>query len=272
MVDEYILLNKAVSVTRGEIVRKLGRNIKEAELRQYFSRNAEKLGYKIVNSQEAFPDLTLKKIGTNEIVKAELEVRSRDFYNHVHNPKGCDMIICWDNNWSELPNHLEVLSLKRYFLNELENPEDDFWETHLKYINEQRRWFEASLTCSACHNLQKNKPDSIKSTIIPIYQKSLISLLTIDIERSTDPIEYGDEYGAKLLQICIKGDCEKAIQYRRELAKSFFYKSQKDIEHSILNSQRKYQEADKNIKKYLIEPKKRYYPKRKELEDWLKNL
>jgi len=34
---------------------------------------------------------------------------SRGFAIHRHNPKGCDLIVCWADNWPECP--LKVLAL-----------------------------------------------------------------------------------------------------------------------------------------------------------------
>jgi hypothetical protein len=46
-------------------------------------------------------------------VKAEVEVFSRSFQEHQHDPKGCDMIICWVHNWPECPEWIEVIELSK---------------------------------------------------------------------------------------------------------------------------------------------------------------
>jgi hypothetical protein len=43
-------------------------------------------------------------------VKIEFEYKSRNFLRHMHNPEGCDLIVCWSHNWPECP--LEVIELK----------------------------------------------------------------------------------------------------------------------------------------------------------------
>jgi hypothetical protein len=42
-----------------------------------------------------------------ERVAIEFEFKSSDFKQHKHDPKDCDMIICWENDWNDCP--LEVL-------------------------------------------------------------------------------------------------------------------------------------------------------------------
>jgi len=35
---------------------------------------------------------------------------SRNFLQHLHDPKECDLILCWENNWADCP--VEVIALK----------------------------------------------------------------------------------------------------------------------------------------------------------------
>jgi hypothetical protein len=44
-------------------------------------------------------------------VRAEIEFLSRNFLQHFHDPKECDLIVCWENNWPDCP--LEGIELKR---------------------------------------------------------------------------------------------------------------------------------------------------------------
>jgi hypothetical protein len=39
----------------------------------------------------------------------EFEYESRNFLKHMHDVKGCNMIICWRHNWPECP--LPVIEL-----------------------------------------------------------------------------------------------------------------------------------------------------------------
>ena len=79
-----------------------------------FGAMANDLGFKVRRMQAAFPDcLAVRRVGENqwEDVKIELELMSRNFAAHGHDPKGCDLIVCWEHNWPECP--LEVVELRR---------------------------------------------------------------------------------------------------------------------------------------------------------------
>ncbi len=45
-----------------------------------------------------------------ERVRVEFELRSSDFLHHGHDPKGCDLVVCWEHDWAECP--VEVLELR----------------------------------------------------------------------------------------------------------------------------------------------------------------
>jgi hypothetical protein len=79
-----------------------------------FGAMANDLGFKVRRMQAAFPDcLAVRRVGENqwEDVKIELELMSRNFAAHGHDPKGCDLIVCWEHNWPECP--LEVVELRK---------------------------------------------------------------------------------------------------------------------------------------------------------------
>jgi hypothetical protein len=75
---------------------------------------APQLGYVVHRLQPEFPDCeAMRLVGEDkcQIVKVEFEYESRNFLKHMHDVKGCDLIICWRHNWPECP--LEVLELKK---------------------------------------------------------------------------------------------------------------------------------------------------------------
>ena len=43
-------------------------------------------------------------------MRIEIEFHSRNFLQHFHDPKECDLIVCWEHNWAECP--MEVIALK----------------------------------------------------------------------------------------------------------------------------------------------------------------
>ena len=78
-----------------------------------FGMVAEDLGYAIETVEQSFPDCVAKRIvgaGRWETVRIEFEYRSRNFHHHAHDPKGCDVVVCWEHDWPDCP--VEVLDLK----------------------------------------------------------------------------------------------------------------------------------------------------------------
>ena len=78
---------------------------------------ARQLGFVVLKIRPGFPDcIALRRLenGKWQWVRIELEFESRNFVLHGHDPAGCDLIVCWENNWPYCP--LEVLELKNLFL------------------------------------------------------------------------------------------------------------------------------------------------------------
>ncbi|HEV8491308.1 MAG TPA: hypothetical protein VGR76_03515 [Candidatus Angelobacter sp.] len=75
---------------------------------------APQLGFVVHRLQPEFPDCeAMRLVGEDscQLVKIEFEHESRNFLKHMHDAKGCDLIICWRHNWPECP--LEVLELRK---------------------------------------------------------------------------------------------------------------------------------------------------------------
>jgi hypothetical protein len=70
-------------------------------------------GLAVENIGSAFPDCRAARRlrdGTWRPVAVEFELRSSNFKAHGHDPKNCDLIVCWEHDWPACP--LEVLELK----------------------------------------------------------------------------------------------------------------------------------------------------------------
>lgn len=79
-----------------------------------FGAMADSLGFLVLRVQTGFPDCEAVRIvgeGRCQPVKIEFEYESRNFLKHMHDPAGCDLIVCWEHNWRECP--LEVIELKK---------------------------------------------------------------------------------------------------------------------------------------------------------------
>lgn len=87
--------------------------VNEAGVMLLFVMMAAQLGFIIEAAHANFPDCEARrKTSANEwrTVRIEFEYESRNFRVHRHNPKGCDLIVCWSHNWPECP--VEVLALR----------------------------------------------------------------------------------------------------------------------------------------------------------------
>ncbi|MFL6314910.1 MAG: homing endonuclease associated repeat-containing protein [Terriglobales bacterium] len=79
-----------------------------------FGTVSDRLGFVVTLIQGAFPDcyaMRLVDVDRWQPVKIEFEYESRNFLRHLHDPKGCDIIVCWKHNWPECP--LEVIELSK---------------------------------------------------------------------------------------------------------------------------------------------------------------
>jgi len=70
-------------------------------------------GLRVERVQTGFPDCIAYR-GTKRI-RIEFEFKSKNFKDHHHDPKDCDLIVCWEHNWPGKPQRLEVLELRRDF-------------------------------------------------------------------------------------------------------------------------------------------------------------
>lgn len=74
------------------------------------------LGFIVESIRTSYPDCEAKRAVTGrrgkawQRVRIEFEYRSSDFKSHGHHLKGCDIIVCWIDDWPECP--LEVLELR----------------------------------------------------------------------------------------------------------------------------------------------------------------
>jgi hypothetical protein len=79
-----------------------------------FGMLAKELGYLVEAVQKGFPDCEAKRQiapGRWQRVHIEFEYESRNFREHGHASDGCDVIVCWRNNWDECPPQMEVVEL-----------------------------------------------------------------------------------------------------------------------------------------------------------------
>lgn len=77
-----------------------------------FGMVAGELGFVLEALGTGFPDAEVKRRDGNgwRRLRVEFEHLSRNFVAHGHEPSGCDLIVCWEDNWPDCP--LEVLELR----------------------------------------------------------------------------------------------------------------------------------------------------------------
>ena len=86
----------------------------EAGVLAAFACMARELGFVIQRIQAEFPDCeAMREVDKNrwQRVRIEFEYESYNFVEHRHPPSGCDLIVCWFDNWPGCP--LEVLELSK---------------------------------------------------------------------------------------------------------------------------------------------------------------
>jgi Homing endonuclease associated repeat len=90
--------------------------INEGGVMVAFGAVARRLGFAIRQVRRTFPDCeAVREVarGQWQPVWIEFEYESRNFKLHGHNPKKCDVIVCWVHNWPECPKHIEVIELSK---------------------------------------------------------------------------------------------------------------------------------------------------------------
>jgi hypothetical protein len=78
-----------------------------------FGMFAERLGFAVESVAAGYPDCIANRCvgeGRWQTVRIEFEFRSASFRHHRHDPRLCDLIVCWVHDWPHSP--LEVLELK----------------------------------------------------------------------------------------------------------------------------------------------------------------
>jgi hypothetical protein len=87
----------------------------EKELVALFaSLSSSHLGFSIRKIRRRFPDCIAYRGGQR--LRIEFEFQSRNFKSHHHRASGCDLIVCWHDNWGDAaPARLEILELRTLF-------------------------------------------------------------------------------------------------------------------------------------------------------------
>jgi hypothetical protein len=75
-----------------------------------FAAMQRRFGLRVERVQAAFPDcIAVDRSGKK--IRIEFEYKSRNFRGH--DPRKCDWIVCWEDNWPGVPKGIRVLELRR---------------------------------------------------------------------------------------------------------------------------------------------------------------
>ena len=80
-----------------------------------FGRIAPRLGFHVEHVQVRYPDCLATRRG--KTYRIEFEQCASHFAVHRHDPKGTDLIVCWENDWESRPakyRKIEIIDLKQY--------------------------------------------------------------------------------------------------------------------------------------------------------------
>lgn len=77
-----------------------------------FGKVAQDMNMYVEEIKTGFPDCIGRRFTGKgwERVRIEFEYKSSNFKLHKHDPKGCDLIVCWEHDWKECP--VEVIALR----------------------------------------------------------------------------------------------------------------------------------------------------------------
>lgn len=78
-----------------------------------FSKIHDKLKINIEAIQAAYPDAKARRKTAKgwEDIWIEFEYKSSNFKTHGHDPKECDLVVCWEHDWVDCP--IEVIELRK---------------------------------------------------------------------------------------------------------------------------------------------------------------
>lgn len=119
----------------------------EQELIYHFVQLSGSVGFRIISITTRFPDAIIKRNGQQ--YRVEFEYKASNFYTHKHDPAGCDLIICWeDDDYCPI---LPIIAL---------NKPNWYWQ-EIKLIDPRRKtiefWRDKALEIEAKFNIEVPK-------------------------------------------------------------------------------------------------------------------
>lgn len=83
----------------------------EAGVIVYFAQHCKEIGYEIEAMNTGYPDAIVRRLSDNMRIRVEFEYESRSFYRHGHDPRMCDLIVCWKHTGLDTP--IPIIELEK---------------------------------------------------------------------------------------------------------------------------------------------------------------
>lgn len=154
-----------------------------------------RFGLRIEKIQATFPDCIAYR--GSEPIRIEFEYRSRNFAQHRHDPRGCDWIVYWIDDWPGAPSNIRVVELRKEFglgFNVWFQPVSGEYRDVISRINYDASWSVSS---------QASEGD-----LVLFYRTSPDSFVR-DLFRIAGPVEYvragwkpGKDWMAPIRRVC----------------------------------------------------------------------
>lgn len=129
-----------------------------------FSRMATEAGFEILEISAAYPDAIIRKDGRD--YRVEFEYKLSNFYQHGHDPRQCDLVICWENDDQGFILPVIALNLDDWQATHLELPDE--WMRELAYwkykAREADNWKRRALIAEGKLTLRGDRRAAHKST------------------------------------------------------------------------------------------------------------
>ena len=108
-----------------------------------FGSIAKNMGWELVSIGASFPDAEIR-LPDGKIYRAEFEYVASNFKQHNHDPRKCDLIVCWENDFPESP--LPILSLQYWQSFEMKEATEEHKEIMYQRLENQRLRRQISTT------------------------------------------------------------------------------------------------------------------------------
>lgn len=128
-----------------------------------FSQICEENGYSITRIESGFPDATVTNNESGESFEVEFEFVSSNFAAHRHDPRECDIIVCWKNDLGKAIEGFPVICLSEEKTIVLFRVDDI--QKELAYLRMRNKYLENKISLSNLHNRLPKEPGETERAV-----------------------------------------------------------------------------------------------------------